>query len=145
MDSFFAPLILLIGMPVVIIVAVSPFLMVWYQNKRNSFFKQMAEKYNLQYTQNYPYKTFLYHTILSDPPKTSRLIEGVINSNKVLIGDYIASQYWYPGFFHYITSGGKTMIFLNDKEQKVSTPFFWGFVTKHEIDSFLDSISSQRK
>lgn len=118
-------LVPIIGFPLVILAIASPFLGIWYQNKRNSFFKEIATKYNLKYTQNYPYKTFLWNTILSNPPQSARLLEGSIGGSKISVGDYISSIYWWPGYFQYISSGMQTRFFVNEKEQKIPLPFYW--------------------
>jgi len=139
MGDFLYLLLPIIGFPIILLAIISPFWALWYQNKRNYFFKKLAEEYKLKYTQNYPYKTFLWQTLLANPPVAARVIEGPVNGTEIKIGDYIMSVYWWSRI-GYMTSRLQTRFYKNGREQEVALPIFWKLASENKVSAFLKDL-----
>ena len=129
-----------LGAIVIVFLITTPFVAIWNQNKRNALFRKIAEKYGLQYVQNYPNNTFIFQTLFSNPPKAARSLEGTIHTTAVILGDYIPSVYWWSNIVRYITSGMVTKFYLNGKEQIILLPWYWGLASEKQIESLLASV-----
>ena len=130
-------LFMLVGAGVIFFAIISPFLALFYQGRREKFFKKLASQYNLQFTkQDIPgYKTWF-----SSPHRAARIMEGKLNGKDVSVGDYVGSFYQWGNNLNFMTGWMRTEFFINGKAQIIPLSPYWGLASEKQIISFLDSI-----
>ena len=130
----FTFLLVAVGVFIILVAIVSPFLALIYQNRRNSLFEKLARQYNLKFTKN---TTRTYQTLFSNPPRAARVIEGKLNGEDILIRDEVGSVFSWGNNLNFLSGWMQTKVFINTQEQQLKLSPFWSLASEEKIRTFL--------
>jgi len=140
---FFVTLLLVAISTILIVFEVVARLMLFINQKgRNEIFENIAKKYNLQFSAQYP-GIFTTGILIGRAPQPLREIKGRVVDSEIRIGDYLWSIWWSGGIipslknFCWLLVGERTRFFVNGKEESVPIPLLWGLASQEQIMSFL--------